>query len=86
MEIRPRVVSYVLDSENLYILVYQGAGGKYRGDSLMYDMVFKGGNGDIKRVNYSIEGSFDSLLKWSEFGKKFIDTVINADVDNTSDL
>jgi hypothetical protein len=82
MQTRYRKVSYVLSSnDNLYIIFYQGVSGKYKAKGLMYDMVVVEQDGEMKRVNYLIQGSLDSLLGWDKFASKFIDNIINKPYD-----
>ncbi len=74
-----REASYIIESDNLYILFHQSGEGEYRSGGLQYDMLFRYPDGNIKRVNYYIEGNIDNLLQWTEFSDKFIKEVINAE-------
>jgi hypothetical protein len=74
-----RQVSYVLFSDNLYILFYQSHPGDYKSGGLQYDMLFNYPNVGMKRVNFYFESNIDDFLKWEQFASRFITNVINAE-------
>ena len=71
-----RQISYVISSDQFYLMFYQSNKGHYRNQGLMYDLLFDYPDG-LKMVNYTIEGSMDSLINWPDFATFFIKNCLN---------